>query len=87
MVRVELERAIRVPGNYVLSATTPADGIRIIINAEGFEMNVDPLHPDKEKIYHPQRDTWRFEAGILPWQGFRFVCRPTTAQSDAQVKI
>lgn len=71
-VRYEVERAIRIPGDYVLSAPVPADGIKIILNVEGFELTVIPLHPDPDALRHPQPDTWRFDAGILPWQGFRF---------------
>jgi hypothetical protein len=68
-----VERAIRVPGHYVLSAPVPADGIRIIINVHGFSLTVVPLHPDREALQKPQTDTWRFDAAILPWQSFRFT--------------
>jgi hypothetical protein len=72
-VRYKVERAIRVPGNYVLSATVPADGIKIIVKVAGFKLIVVPLHPDHEALRNPQDDTWLFEAGILPFQSFRFT--------------
>ncbi len=72
-VRYQVERAIRVPGQFVLNATAPADGIKIITRVNGFKLFVVPLHPDAEALRHPQPDTWQFDAGILPWQGFRFI--------------
>jgi hypothetical protein len=72
-INFQVERAIRVPGHYVLSAPVPADGIRIITAVEGFRLTVVPLHPDHEALRNPQRDTWEFDAALLPWQGFRFT--------------
>jgi hypothetical protein len=72
-VRYQVERAIRVPGNYILSATGPADGIKIIVSVRGFKLTVVPLHPNRDALRHPQEDTWLFDAGILPWQSFRFT--------------
>src|SRR5580700_8715829 len=39
-VHFEVVRAIRVPGNFVLIATAPADGITIITNIDGFNLDV-----------------------------------------------
>lgn len=61
-VKFRVERAIRVPGNYILSAPVPADGIKIIVNVHGFNLNVVALHPDREAMNHPQADTWEFRA-------------------------
>lgn len=72
-VTYEVERAIRVPGDFVLNARVPADGIKIIIDVHGFKLDVFPLHPNRDALRRLQRDTWKFEAGILPWQGFRFT--------------
>jgi hypothetical protein len=72
-VNFQVERAIRVPGYYVLSAPHPADGMKIIIGVEGFRLTVVPLHPDRGALRNPQRDTWEFDAALLPWQGFRFT--------------
>jgi len=73
-VRYDVEREIRVPGNYVLSAAVPADGIRIIIRVVGFKMAVVALHPNRGALYNaPGSDTWQFDSGILPWQSFRFI--------------
>jgi hypothetical protein len=57
----------------VLNAPVPADGIKIILNVDGLNMAVVPLHPERNALSHPQPDTWRFDAGLLPWQGFRFT--------------
>jgi hypothetical protein len=72
-VRFEVRRAIRVPGHYVLTAPVPADGIRIVTNIVGFKLAVLPLHPNHQSLRNPQRDTWEFDAGILPYQGFRLT--------------
>jgi hypothetical protein len=82
-----VQRAIRVPGYYVLTSATPADGIRITINVDGFRMAVVPLHSDGEKLRNPQRDTWVFDAGILPWQGFRFTSEISTDVRSAQAAL
>jgi hypothetical protein len=82
-VRYKVERAIRVPGNYVLSATVPADGIKIIVKVAGFKLTVVPLHPDREALSNPQDDTWQFEAGILPFQSFRFTSTVPAAKVTA----
>jgi hypothetical protein len=86
-VSFQVQRAIRVPGYYVLTSATPADGIRITINVDGFRMAVVPLHPDGEKLRNPQRDTWVFDAGILPWQGFRFTSEISTDVRSAQAAL
>ncbi|HEV3114260.1 MAG TPA: hypothetical protein VGY99_27555, partial [Candidatus Binataceae bacterium] len=72
-VHFEVVRAIRVPGNFVLIATAPADGITIITNIDGFNLDVAALHPDREALHNTQHGKWQFDAGILPWQGFRFI--------------
>ncbi|MGA7384892.1 MAG: hypothetical protein WBW81_09480 [Methylocella sp.] len=74
-VRYEVARAIRVPGDYVLNALAPADGIKITLNlnVEGFKLGVLALHPNPGALRHPQPDMWLFDAGILPWQGFQFT--------------
>jgi hypothetical protein len=73
-VKFEVEREIRVPGNYVLSVREPADGIKIIIDVEGFNLSVAALHPNRDALSHPAgSDSWEFRVGILPWQGFRFI--------------
>ncbi len=72
-VRYQVQRPIRVPGDFVLTAFVPADGIRIIISVSGFKLTVVPLHPHREALLHPQADTWTFDAGILPFQSFRLA--------------
>lgn len=72
-VNFEVQREIRVPGNYVLSSSVPADGIKIIITVTGFRLTVVPLHPHRKGLRSIGFDTWQFDDGILPWQGFRFV--------------
>jgi hypothetical protein len=73
-VRYKVKRAIRVPGDFVLNALVPADGIKIIIDVQRFNLEVFPLHPNP--LHRLQSDTWKCEAGILPWQGFRFTAAP-----------
>src|ERR1700731_4781670 len=72
-VRYEVERAMRIPGDFILNALVPADGIRITLNVDGFKLGVVPLHPNPDKLKPLPPDTWLFDAGILPWQGFRFT--------------
>ncbi len=72
-VKYDVERAIRVPGDYVLHAPVPADGIKIILTVDGFKLRVLPLHPNRDGLRPTQGDTLLFDAGILPWQGFRFT--------------
>jgi hypothetical protein len=72
-VRYVVERAIRIPGDYILNATVPADGIRIMLNVDGFQLGVVPLHPVPDVLKPLPPDTWLCEAGILPWQGFQFT--------------
>jgi hypothetical protein len=91
-VSFSVQREIRVPGNYVLSSPVPADGIKIRINVEKFKLYAVPLHPNgREGLRQISDDTWQFDAGILPWQGFRFVSESVdlpgsspTATSTAQ---
>lgn len=75
-ITFEVERAIRIPGNFVLNAPVPADGIKITLNVDGFQLAVLPLHPNRLALRNPQPDTWQFDDGILPWQGFRFTAHP-----------
>jgi hypothetical protein len=79
-VRYRVQRAIRVPGDFVLTALVPADGIKIIITVDGFKLTVVPLHPHREALLHPQEDTWTFDAGILPYQSFRLASEFSTEQ-------
>ncbi len=66
----QLRRAVRVPGSFVLYATTPAAGIRITIAGDHFPFTVIPLHPNRGALRREGND-WFFDHGILPWQGFQ----------------
>jgi hypothetical protein len=57
----------------VLHAPVPADGIKITLTVHGFKLAVLPLHPNRDALRPLQHNTWLFDAGILPWQGFRFA--------------
>jgi hypothetical protein len=70
-----LRRAVRVPGSFVLYATTPAAGIRITTAGDDFAFTVIPLHPNREALRHEGSD-WFFDYGILPWQGFQLRSMP-----------
>jgi len=78
-----LRRALRVPGMIVLSASAPADGIRISVvgTPPGIEFDVTAQHPDKDELRRPVHNEWLwlFRAGILPWQGF--IIRASTPRS------
>jgi hypothetical protein len=68
----KVRRAIRVPGTYVLHATTPAAGIEITTDVKGFKLSVIALHPNRQALTRSAADenVWKFDRGILPWQGF-----------------
>jgi hypothetical protein len=72
-VSFQVKRAIRVPGNYVLTTPVPTYGIDIISHAVGFKLSVVALHPDTEALLPLPGNRWEFRAAMLPWQGFRFV--------------
>jgi hypothetical protein len=70
-VRFKLRRAFRAPGQFVLSATVPTEGFRLrIYGGNDLSFNLIALHPNKEDLVSIDSREWRFESGILPWQGF-----------------
>jgi hypothetical protein len=83
-VTFEGERAVHVPGNYVLYATAPADGIKIVVSGDQLHLEVFPLHPNRTALRRPSSNTWQFECGILPWQGFQLRCAIAAAREGLQ---
>jgi hypothetical protein len=75
VVRYKLIRALRVPGIYVISCATPADGVTVQISGVselGFD--VRPLHPQARHIAESESGRrWTFPYGMLPWQGIQIV--------------
>lgn len=71
-----VERAIRVPGTFIIYTPVPANGIEITIESGELEFEIIPLHPNKKGLRHPVKGLWEFEYGILPWQGFQVRCAP-----------
>jgi hypothetical protein len=81
--------AFRAPGSQVVSAQSPADGIRIETNGTPeLEFDVLPLHPQQEGLRSEGSAPWRqwhFARAILPWQGFQIVSSVVAGGEDESV--
>ncbi|MEP6878558.1 MAG: hypothetical protein ABI865_06880 [Nitrosospira sp.] len=83
-VSFHVKRAIWVPGTFVIYANVPADGIKITIEGKELEFGISPLHPNADALRNPTSGVWRFDCGILPWQGFQVRCnkKPSKLKSS-----
>jgi hypothetical protein len=72
--RYRAVRAVRVPGIYVISCATPADGIRVkATGPSNLGFDVKPLHPQAAHIKAEGTGRWSFDYGMLPWQGIQIL--------------
>jgi hypothetical protein len=76
-VRFRLRRAFRAPGQLIYSATVPTRTMKLQIHGSPeLEFELIALHPNKDGLRKVTNRQWRFDHGILPWQGFLLRAYP-----------